>query len=344
MLESFLKGEHNDAQEIVSEFELKMHSIYILIADELNDEKILESDPADLFQLREFRISEDIRVKTKKIQAELETLMNRYNQDYISPQGIIGSPILEEEKFDSAHSKEQSRSNVFDDFLPRASKRFSVHPKPNIDPIDPNNLSESFKDHMRDIDREYDLENRESAGENRKSGASIYSAESDHQISHWWNQRLILLIEILDISSKVWIYRNGKMKGVEQQPSAIKSIMISTPLNITKAWENKVKRTENYTELSALDYDNLLTNIMNYDFKSIEEKTNPMAEFLSNNGCDNYVQFIYLFLRYSRMRIIALNLILIYLVIGTGLQLEKISLFQTRTIISLFTVTTTLGF
>lgn len=293
MLESFLKGEHNDSLEIVNEFNLKLHAVYILVCDmghDSREEKITFFNQNE-YKMKKFLYTEDIADKTEKI------LLERQGPEGQEPliKATEEKLIFDEVEFKSAQSQQIDMSMLLEEEVKRTQSKESHREFLQNERAD--DLSQSFDNHLADLNaqkyrqrKEPTIESRNIRGKTRVEGSS--------QAFKWWNQRLILLIEILGINGKIWKYRNGKVKTVDKNPFAIKSLLISTPLNLTKAWESKLTKIMSYEQHSALDYNNLITNIMNYDFRSLEQETNPMVKFLCDCGLENYANFLKLFLRY----------------------------------------------
>ena len=112
---------------------------------------------------------------------------------------------------------------------------------------------------------------------------------------------LILFVEILGITGTFRKYTNGKVATVDDHPFMIKSIITSTALSLFKAID-RVKHqvgSKEYEEKSCLDYSNLTTNLIRFDFRAAGMAENPFSSFLQNNlNCGNIAEFLELYNRF----------------------------------------------
>ena len=283
-----MKGEINDSQEIIQEVTIKVRSVYVFIC-EMNDAENTELTlfNQNAFKLNKFVYDQMIAEKTQKIQSEI------LGAQEILPDELQDPSSRDEEIFESAQSREDdavkdvSTNNLRKDRIRRKNRSYSRSEGASL----------SFEDHLEEINASIQIEESVLEEENRRAKQKSMIPENYSPISQWWKQKLIVLIEILDMSAKVWKYRNGKSKTVEGHPLTVRSILVSTPLNLARAWNHKKLSTKDYAQHSSLDYPSLLINTINYDFKTLERESNPMIEFLRGSDCEHYADFILLYQR-----------------------------------------------
>ena len=295
MLESFLKGEYNSSQEIVKEYTVKIHSIYIFLCEEVRDPEMILFNQND-FKLRAFQDTPEIAERTEAVVKEMLTqaevqIIDKSQSEFMA----------NEAEFRSAESQE------YDQVLDLEEKKNSFKETMRWTPKDLNTSSsflggkESFREHIEDVGRKNNGPPCDQFGgeEIKRYNTNLLTTMTYARNPPWWNQKLILFIEVLDINGTFWKYRNGKMKTKSAMPLTLRSILVSTPLNLATAWKNKVEELqESYTRHSALGYEDMILNIIKYNFKSIDQDINPMIKFLRDSDCDHYLQFILLCIRF----------------------------------------------
>lgn len=78
----------------------------------------------------------------------------------------------------------------------------------------------------------------------------------------------------------------------------MKSIMISTAMNLSKAIKDRDDKNEEMQEPFnfRLKYQTLFKNILHYDYNTVYQihsaATNPLLKFLRENNCQNFAAFL----------------------------------------------------
>jgi len=201
VLESYLKGENNDPKDISMNLKMSLASFYIMIS-----EPKWSSNP--------FKRASSVR--------------SWWTQPNLLA-GDMSAKITAESVMSGSHFRDKrtskGQSPTFQDFDPLPNLNTPSNKKTNRvtrkgydhdnDQSGMSMKSQSFRDHMKDIEREVDskylMHETEDDNDIEDEHTEINVAQSYPLLSTWWNQNLILIFEILDINTSINKYRSGRL-------------------------------------------------------------------------------------------------------------------------------------
>lgn len=314
MLASYLKGENSGPEEAINQISFRVDGIYLLMAepkgkDDENNKQFSFYDERR-YLIDDFRPDQETERYFQKLEDEKDAEWEESNK---TTDKWKGNGVLDEGDQDNSpsfHSFGDVNSNTSDNL----SIGMEDIPVPDGKFIYGGN--DSFDEHLGDIKDT----SKGKFGPEEKSETSAESgpikdvAAEKRKLANWWDQRLLLLIEILGVQGGFVSYRNGKVMTIEDHPFRIKSMMISTAMTLYDATQerrfhveadgidkpSKDKMSPEYTpydRISFLNYKDLLMDLLSYDFYDLGQEINPLISFLEENSCGNLAAFLLTYLR-----------------------------------------------
>jgi len=301
VLESYLKGEKHDPKDIDMKLVLHVRSFYLMITE------------TKKYHQEKFHITN--RPKNCEVRKWWDQSHPHFTQSVQNParppnsRGVSSPTGITEKSRLLPGTPERITPNA-----PTDTKGLNIEtPKANSDHFtarislntNETQKSESFQKHLMDVEKDagsnFLLDENESdhdgdIGRERLESGHFEFAKSS---TYWWNQNLLLLIEVLQINASINKYRSGKTMTDKEKPLKVGSIMVTTALNLPEATrQRKVNKDD---EGQLLSYEHLLHSILIYDFSSIPMNTdqdrNPLIRFLKEEGFLSFASFLEIFSR-----------------------------------------------
>ena len=171
--------------------------------------------------------------------------------------------------------------------------------------------SESFQKHLMDVDKDggsnFLLDDVDNDNDDDLLRERLESGHFDFgkHSTYWWNQNLLLIVEILQIHASVNKYQNGKTMTDKEKPLKVGSIMVTTALNLPEA--TRQRKLNKKQDGLILSYNHMLHSILTYDFSSVPSNTgdqdvNPIIRFLKEEGFLSFATFLEIFSRFFQIR------------------------------------------
>ncbi len=190
VLESYLKGEKHDPKDIVMNLTVNIRAFYLFITE--------PKSGIDNTELKEEKSSNVRTWWSSDKSVSGESSPNEESSQVESSPQVIRKPKL--------FRPETMTINPFKHF----------HSLENTPKVNQSIGSNSFQEHLRDVEKDGGSNFiDEDLGINREYShdPSKLEKEYEKQVSsskNWWNQKLLLIVEILHINAKVNQYQNGK--------------------------------------------------------------------------------------------------------------------------------------
>lgn len=292
VLEAYLKGEKHDPSDINVNLIIHIRSFYVLITEQ-------KKQAEEIFHIRNRPKNCEVRKWWDQSHAPIHP-----TSPVSSPTGATEKsrllPQTPEHKTPHAPTKLiklEETPKTFSDHIP-GGRRFTL-----ITNTNETQKSESFMKHLMDVEKDggsnFLLD--ENDDEIHITGGKIDTAQSEiigKYSRYWWNQNLLLIIEILQINASINKYQNNKIMTDKDSPLKIGSIMVTTALNLPEATRHR-KVDKDHT---ILTYEHILSSILSYDFSQVpsgsSEDVNPIIRFLKEEGFYNFANFLEMFSRY----------------------------------------------
>ena len=288
MLASYLSEEYNNAEQVVLNLKVSIHSIYILVTEPAKSEKKDDFLQQKRFMPKGSEKSKDLMDIKNKIRAILkgkEETNQKNTENTVWP----NEKDDDHDKPDDEHSSDEFRSIEDSDVNDMSDLNTSSLQ-------DEEEKSRLFADSFR-VDL-YDLRkpcvndtyvSKESTSEANRQELERPSVQaSSHDKAEWWSQNLILLIEILQIKVGLKKCRNQELKTQEEMPFTVRSFLVSSPQSLNVAWNHKNKSDMLYSRISALNYSFFIEKLIKH--KNSEE--NPLFSYLYQCGGKKYADFL----------------------------------------------------
>ena len=319
-MESFLKGESNDPQEILNQISFRIEGVYVIFSEQNPPEMLVRHLPQyddSKYIINEFIPDPETRGLIDQFDAE-----EKKNEE--EEKGSIdlgdGNNVLQDDR----NSPNDTFQSAFGDLPGDDSGGATIESDDDI-PIHDSQINyshgnDSFEKHIQDVMDESKTKTMlQARNENRRRGGTLPVRHEPQKLDSWWDQKLLLLIEILGIRGGFVGYRNGKIKTIDDFPVRIKSIMVSTAMSLYDANRErtesvqedptekfaqlsnpneKKKQYSPYERISFLNYSDIVANILTCDFKEVGKDKNPLIDFLETKKCEYMADFLLTYLRY----------------------------------------------
>jgi len=218
VLESYLKGENNDPKDIMLELTVNIKSLYLLVSEPKESSIPLLINPTRFEFHGDLKKGGSDSRKGTRVRTWWKSDQKATNPT-VQP---LNHEVSIEEEFPTTKrfliqpgTPENLTENQSFHTVPDEEEKLEKNPiQGDQDDSPQKSASDSFMEHLKDVDssqKGHFKEDEDESINKRETRTDIPAMENRREINDWWNQNLILLVEILDTSISLKSFRNGAL-------------------------------------------------------------------------------------------------------------------------------------
>lgn len=217
VLDSYLKGINSDPKDIVKEFSFQIHSLYCLITEpkEESTKVMIDADRFKISSVRDWWLKDKEPSLTNhepiiRSFPNIEGFNVTTKSTVLTEKALKSDLFLQTPKNTLIEIPEENRGGILSD------SKYSVQSLvKDIPDLDLSRKSESYIEHLKDVGRERDsndvfieIDEKEKTPETLEDKILYFDLKPSS--TQWWNQNLILLIEIISLTCGLRNYKSGR--------------------------------------------------------------------------------------------------------------------------------------